>query len=40
LSGKLKNTVLTDNLWDQAMYAGYALFWTGFTVGASNLICG
>lgn len=26
--------------WEQNLASGYALFWSGLTVGISNLVCG
>jgi V-type H+-transporting ATPase proteolipid subunit len=36
MSGKIKG----DPDVAKAMYSGYALFWTGASVGFSNLVCG
>lgn len=32
--------VLTDEQYRQAWYGGSAIFWTGISVGFSNLLCG
>jgi len=29
-----------DNCYTQTLFSGYALFWTGVSVGISNLVCG
>lgn len=47
MSGKITNnpnlqTFKTgqDELWLKGLFSGYALFWTGVSVGFSNLCCG
>ena len=29
-----------QNDYRKALYSGYAIFWTGLSVGVSNLVCG
>ena len=31
---------IDEEKWNQALYAGYTLFWCGFCAGISNLVCG
>jgi hypothetical protein len=38
LQGKI--TALAPPYSDEVMFCGYALFWTGVSVGISNLLCG
>lgn len=42
LQGKINFVVANEQgLYnDEVMYCGYALFWTGVSVGFSNLFCG
>lgn len=40
LQGKMNQTEMYDNNYPELVFAGYALFWTGITVGFSNLACG
>lgn len=40
LQGKMNKTEMYDNNYPELVFAGYALFWTGITVGFSNLACG
>jgi len=40
LQGKMNQTEMYDDNYPELVFAGYALFWTGITVGFSNLACG
>ena len=40
LQGKMNKTEMYDDNYPELVFAGYALFWTGITVGFSNLACG
>jgi V-type H+-transporting ATPase proteolipid subunit len=40
LQGKMNRTEDATNNYAELVFCGYALFWTGITVGFSNLACG
>ena len=40
LQGKMNEAIDTPADFNKFAYCGYALFWTGITVGFSNLACG
>ena len=40
LQGKMNEAADTPADFSKFAYCGYALFWTGITVGFSNLACG
>lgn len=40
LQGKMNEAADTPADFNKFAYCGYALFWTGITVGFSNLACG
>ena len=40
LQGKMNEAENTPDDFNKFAYCGYALFWTGITVGFSNLACG
>jgi len=34
------NLYSSPEIYNQALFSGFSLFWTGFAVGVSNLVCG
>merc|ERR1712159_61396 len=40
LEAQAENLMTDEKAYNASLFSGYALFWTGFAVGFSNLVCG